>query len=1146
MKMLAEIIKLNWPCPKVRSRFLRQRAVCTVFSCDPASCSGTPQTRSAAPESTALSARESIRLGRQGGLPRNAAGSVWLKCAALAVAACLWVQAEPVTAVAWSPHAAHPGCRMNMGPTGGRVWIRSHLFEVAAIDPGSPADGILRLRDLVLGAGGTRFSETTDSRMILGNAIGAAEAADGALRLVIRRDGVEQDVALPLPVTGPYADTWPYACAKSQRILHDACVFLREAQFPDGNVCTDGGIGTYLSGLLFLASGEPRFLDGARRAAYATLAKDPVKEGLHNWPIGYGGVLLAEYYLATGDANVLPQLQRYVDHLAYGQMQCGSWGHKGPAAVYGAMNQSGIVCAIAMSLAVECGLNVDRQVLARALDFYSRYAELGAVPYGDHLPGTRHLDDNGKSASAAVLGSLHPHLENAAAAFAQAVAASFWDRESGHTGGFFSMTWGPLAARMAGPDAFHTFMDYQAWYYNLSRSWRGELILLPYVEALTRFDDSSYSYWGGEFTAGGMALAFAAPQRKLRILGAPPSVFGAALDGELLVARTCYSNRRWNDFAAALTSARAATDSPQEKLWIEQLATAAAMLDESTEITAREIENAIAEGDPYRARMQFDILRRHVGETDPRIRKLAARIEDGGVKWQADAGERYYEGWNILRGYVFQTWYPYAPRAKHYAGTVPELRPALWDSLLPVAGQPPEEWGVATTGDGVSGKRAFNLDTTDYTALRVQVRSPRNAHTKIWLNGEFVAELIRGQRSGYAKIELDDSALALLRAGENIVEVIGTSAGTDGNALDIGLDGIRHEKPLPATPAYAGGALAAAALPKAVLAVLDQAQRNFAAVPLAVKPTPAIPEPLRLGESAKRFQAAISLACDALSAADRDFLLRSPVSFWRHQAGQSLLRRGGEGMKLAVDGLDNPDWRVRSACCDALAAMGKAADKGEFTFPGEITAAMRQRLVELLADDNAWVRCRAAGALGVVGEPDETAARRLAELARDDEAWVREAALGAIDRVTDDPQTMIRAAADALRKPSTSFAQAGRALKLIDAYGKDDAAVIPALRFAIEHPGEGMGSNQINDLMQKLADLDPAGGVAVPVLMKVAAGGDDYDRLQGNPPGKAIELLGGYGAKAGPAEPVLEAIAAGDNAARRDAAHAALEKIRQK
>ncbi len=1043
-----------------------------------------------------------------------------------------------VKAVTWSPHAK-PSCQMNMGPTGARAWMRGHQFEVVRVDKASPADGILEVGDRVVGAGRTTFSDDRDSRMILGDAIGEAEAKGGDLRLDLLRHGKKRKVTVRLPVTGPFSNTWPYDCSKSQRILHEACMYLREAQFPKGQIVTDGGIGTYLGGLLFLASGDARFRDCARRAAYAVFPVDHEKEHTPNWSAGYGGVLLGEYYLATGDTNVLGQLQEIVDFLEAGQMQCGSWGHDSPSAAYGGMNQVGIVCAMAISLAAECGLKVDQDKLDHALNFYARYAELGAVPYGDHGPGYNRPDDNGKCASSAILCGLHSEMDRASEVFAESVEMSYWMRETGHTGGFFCMFWGPLALRGVDEGKFRSFMDYQSWYYNLSRTWKGSLVMLPYKEALTRFDSATYTEFWGEFTTGGLGLTFAMPHRKLRILGAPRSVFGAKLSGALADARRAYHERDWETFDRAVEEKVLGED---QKRWMLQLKDAKRQLFESTAITLSEIESYTTGRDPYRASEQLKALRMEIGESDPAITNLAAQL-NGSVKWQVGPGERYYDAFTTVRSFSFQGWFPYIDTARPIFKDVPRLRPDIWEAVLPAA-EEPVQWTVEN--GSVEGEREFTLGRTDASRLRLLLRAPRNSHTFVSLNGNRVAEVTRGQRGGYAEIPLDNSALSVLKKGRNVLSVKGTSVGAGNNLLDVGLECVWPEYPMGLTPErFLDVADRQPITHPSLSALLDGVREKAPARALEHKSNPGIPERVQVRDSYDRFAATLTEACEAMDDVTLDAALSSPVPYWRHLGSQALAKRGAEGLQTIRLGMKSGDWRVRSAVCDALSSMPKDSRGGAEVHPGDEQEVVKS-LTDLLSDDNAWVRARSARALAVIGRKDEAAAAALVRLAADEDAWARSEALGAIGRVSDDPEAALSAAAGALALHSTSYGSRSRALKLIQAHSVRGPEVISSLVFAIENPGEGMGSAVVNGLMKKLVELDPGGDAAIPALLKVAKGGYEFDRLQGNPRKTSIELLGAYGGKAAAALSMLREISGSEekrNASCRDAAKTAIGLI---
>ncbi len=315
----------------------------------------------------------------------------------------------------------------------------------------------------------------------------------------------------------------------------------------------------------------------------------------------------------------------------------------------------------------------------------------------------------------------------------------------------------------------------------------------------------------------------------------------------------------------------------------------------------------------------------------------------------------------------------------------------------------------------------------------------------------------------------------------------------------------------------------------------DRARANYATQPVSFPESAGIPERVRVRDSQERFQAALNAACDELSLEEMTRALRSPVPYVRHLAVKSLARRGDAGQQVAVAGLSDADWRVRSASCDVLVAP--------------VEDAVLARLTELVADENAWVRCRAAMALGVVGRPDAAAATALVKAAQDDDEWVRGAALGALQKVGSDPKLIVAAVTTALRASNTTFAAVGRSVGLIEKFEMDDPALVPALVAAVENPGQGAGADRLKSLFEQLVRLDPEGKQAVPALSRMAAGGPAYDRMRGNPRVRAIELLGEYGERAASAKPVLEQIVAGTaekEQAVREAARTALEKIAAK
>ena len=743
-----------------------------------------------------------------------------------------------VRSVTWSPHAVYKGRQVTLGPTGARGWIEGHRIHVVDVAKGSPADGLLSRGDVLLGANGATFEEGQDPRVALGNAITASETAQkgGTLALLVERDGQPTTVQVPLRVMGSYSPTWPYQCAKSARILAEATARLASVQYPDGHIQGELGMPTTFAGLLFLASGQAQHLDNARRAAYWLAAQSYEGVGLNNWPVGYSNLFLAEYYLATGDRAVLPRLESQARLLVKGMMRCGSWGHTSRWDGYGAVNQVGLVCFMALVLTRECGIAVDEAALRRSAEFFGKYAGKGRIPYGDHAPW-RGKSGNGKDALAAVAFQLLGSRPDAVRDYSRSVAASYAYREQGHTGCYFALFWGPLAAVHAGTDRFRTFLDHQRWYYDLARTHDGGLVCQPNDENLGGRTPGHYTWCGPEFTTAGMALVYALPLRTLRILGAGRSVFTGTLPAPLAKARALFQQRKDAELRAALARlTNGATLSREHKRLAGQLAAAAEAQRQSVGLTLVAVEDSVREGDAYRASELLKSLECLLGKDCPTLAPMQKLLADNS-RW-VDEGRKYYAAWSTLKDYTWQYWHFYGHQGMDLLERVgPPPIPRHWHPLVETSEKTPQTWrafpwgatdaeadptrarlkgwhepgfddsawqatpgpmqarrGKATAWNTrhILLRRTFVLPDPHYSHLRLTLKSVKGQTAEVYLNGVLVARAVDAQRRRYAPIPLDAKAPSLLRKGKNCLAVHATNAGGKGQSLDLGLQGARR------------------------------------------------------------------------------------------------------------------------------------------------------------------------------------------------------------------------------------------------------------------------------------------------------------------------------------------------------------------
>ena len=408
-----------------------------------------------------------------------------------------------------------------LGPTGARGWVYglngqtadARQILITGVDAGSPADGILRANDVILGVNDKPFAD--DARISLARAITAAEEKSGMLRLTRWRDGQHTNMELKLSVLGAYNDTAPYGCPKSKAIFEQGCRLIAK------NGLGHADIPIHLNALALLASGNKEY--HPMLADYAKKVAASLRPGTWTWYYGYGNLFLAEYVLATGDKSILPELQRTAKEATMGQSAVGTWGHEfhatpgGNLNGYGCMNLPGLVQTIGLVLARQAGVKDPAVDLAidKSAKFLRYHVNKGAIPYGDHQPWPGH-EDNGKCSVAAVLFDLLGDRE-AAAFFARMGTAGYAERERGHTGNFFNIQWALPGVSRCGPLATGAYLKEQSWYYDLARNWKGGFGYQG--SPVGEEEHNKYTEWD---CTGAYLLTYALPLKSLYLTGKKP------------------------------------------------------------------------------------------------------------------------------------------------------------------------------------------------------------------------------------------------------------------------------------------------------------------------------------------------------------------------------------------------------------------------------------------------------------------------------------------------------------------------------------------------------------------------------------------------------------------------------------------------
>jgi hypothetical protein len=405
----------------------------------------------------------------------------------------------------------------NFGPVGiGIMLEKGFVMKIQNVEAGSPAEktGKLKPGDIIESINGVKLSETNrDPRLVLAGIITETEASNGRIILQIKNKGA---VTVEIPVLGRYSDTWPLNCPKSDKIVRNlADLLAKQGKKEWGSV------------LFLLSTGEEKDLDVVRG-----WMKDRKEIGSINWSVGIEGIGVCEYYLRTGDASVLPLIQKGADHLR-DRIYNGAWSGRGASFNYqsgGHLNAAGVHCLTFLMLAKTCGVNVDEKTLQSSLSHFFNYSGKGSVPYGDFVPKPGYGDCNGKTGgfalSMAAAARLTPDGGNSIYAKSAQISAmkGYYGTHvycMGHTGGGIGEIWKSAGMQLMAdkrPKQYREYTDARRWTLELARRYNGAI-------GIAGGQESNYDQASGEKLAWGTfnALNYTAPRKRLHLFGAPLS-----------------------------------------------------------------------------------------------------------------------------------------------------------------------------------------------------------------------------------------------------------------------------------------------------------------------------------------------------------------------------------------------------------------------------------------------------------------------------------------------------------------------------------------------------------------------------------------------------------------------------------------------
>lgn len=553
----------------------------------------------------------------------------------------------------------------NLGATGARGWIegnKGHSHDsreilIKSIEPGSAADGILEPYDIIIGAAvppdtpasswktaPALKSFDSDARLSIARALTWAEsdAGKGELKLLRVRNGMQDTVTIQLPVMGTYSDTAPFNCPKSARIVEEAAAFVAEHMPADGYA---KGVGEPHHAGLLLATQDPKYLDHVRRCAVRMSELNEISDAGHEtWRWGNTNTFLTEYYLATGDARVLPTVEEYARVLTDGQCNPGTWGHRGvpnwTPPGYGSVNSTGIVCFYSLILGKQAGVTYSDKAIANSAGFYGKYAGRGNIPYGDHTP-YYDTSNGGKSGNAALcfyMLDAHP----AAQWFARLAASSnLMSFEGGHSGNYFSQTWLPLGVQLTGRANTIAFWKRFLSYRDLCRRSDGSFIAQPWPHKREGdLGTGNYVNKGPMWNTGSFALSYLSGTERLAMLGRRDSCFAVDAPDELAPALIQFRAKHYHEAASTAAKLKSASNPRVAKL-AAQLEGVAQRNLESIPLTLASMEQSLNDGDLFQLKHQLLAIESVVDPADERLTKFREAINHPEIENYLQNGAQY-------------------------------------------------------------------------------------------------------------------------------------------------------------------------------------------------------------------------------------------------------------------------------------------------------------------------------------------------------------------------------------------------------------------------------------------------------------------------------------------------------------------------
>ena len=636
------------------------------------------------------------------------------------------------------------------------------------------------------------------------------EEGQGIISFDLMRDGKKMTVELQLEVLGTYSVTSPYDCAKTDRIVANAEKFLAKY----GGVVPGHPVFSNADAMFLLAAGSPEYQGLVRRHVYNRMAArdiskpiDPNGRGVGGpWDLSADMLLAAEYYLATGDRNVLPYLKYCCNALTAIQIrslaeegpwpevqagQTGGWRHNFyGGAKYGTMPAIQVPATLGYHLTKEAGVVYDFVGYDRAVNwFLHNGAKVGIVGYGYHAEPV--TSGNTIDPDALAVGKLNPgnggvggaailfdlRANGPVARTCSFVATySYNNTAYAHGGHFWANFWTPLGAKVHSRKSFQFFMKHNRWYQELHR-----------MHDHSRQQDRVFG--------AGQYLAYVLPRQRLRILGAHESVFAPNPPDTLRGALEAYHNRDYAACEKAVVSLLEKGDMYGLDLQkAEQLRDAAALMQKSIAHDLTKVKGLIAEDKPYEASLDLTQLKAVIPDGNAELAAIERTLSDPALARVLAQDKKRHDAYIKSLALQLPTvgeeedsgeWISLVTREDRRRRSE-DAKATLWRmKVLESLSQAPDGWTENNFNDTPWTETTLPIswhlnhtalfrapfeitDTRNVKALRLRQWAFRQEDMQVFINGQLVAKITPSGSGGQEiTVPLNDYALDLLKPGRN-------------------------------------------------------------------------------------------------------------------------------------------------------------------------------------------------------------------------------------------------------------------------------------------------------------------------------------------------------------------------------------------